>query len=79
LGPNGDKIAAAGIRVVGRNFQSYRPRDLFSISPIALDVSSPYDVTADGQRFLVWQASTAGEQGPAPLTVVLNWQAGLKK
>jgi Tol biopolymer transport system component len=36
-----------------------------------------YAVSNDGQRFLV-VASAAGEKS-VPLTVVLNWQAGLKK
>jgi serine/threonine protein kinase len=39
-----------------------------------------YDVTGDGRKFLI--ASVQGsESGPpsAPITVVLNWQAGLKK
>jgi len=40
-------------------------------------VSSQYDVTADGKRFLV-VTSGAGASSP-PLTVVVNWIAGLKK
>ena len=36
-----------------------------------------YDVTADGQRFLV---NTLIEEPPAaPITIVLNWIAGLKR
>jgi len=35
-----------------------------------------YDVTADGQRFLV---ATPDEQNSAPLTLVQNWTALLKK
>jgi Tol biopolymer transport system component len=36
---------------------------------------APYDVTGDGRRFLV---NTRPEgSGPAPLTIVLNWTAGL--
>jgi hypothetical protein len=35
-----------------------------------------WDLTADGQRFLI---NTIGSGGAAPITVVLNWQAGLKK
>ena len=36
-----------------------------------------YDVTVDGQRFLI---NTAPEQATStPITVVLNWTAGLKK
>ena len=33
-----------------------------------------WDLTPDGQRFLI---NTAG--GDVPFTLVLNWQAGLKK
>jgi hypothetical protein len=36
-----------------------------------------YDVTADGKRFLV-DTITASASAP-PLTVVVNWTAGLKK
>jgi hypothetical protein len=39
--------------------------------------SFPYDVTADGQRFLV-ALQPEGRSG-IPLTVVMNWDAGLKK
>jgi hypothetical protein len=35
-----------------------------------------YDVAADGQRFLV---NTVGEQAAAPLTLIVNWQAGIRK
>ena len=36
-----------------------------------------YDVTADGQRFLVlYQGQQAADE---PLTLVQNWAAGLKK
>jgi eukaryotic-like serine/threonine-protein kinase len=78
LGRNGSSVMAAGIRVAGASVQSDTPRELFPISPVPAVLTSPYDVTADGQRFLVIQRS-ASEQGPAPLTVVTNWQAGLKK
>jgi Tol biopolymer transport system component len=35
-----------------------------------------YDVTPDGKRFLV--SAPVNEQGTTPVTVVLNWTAGLK-
>ena len=36
-----------------------------------------YDVSADGQRFLI---NTVPEQATsAPITVVVNWTAGLRK
>jgi hypothetical protein len=36
-----------------------------------------YDVTADGQRFLVNTLVEAPP--PPPITIVLNWTAGLKR
>jgi hypothetical protein len=36
-----------------------------------------YDASADGQRFLI--NSIVVEKAAPPLTVVLNWSAGLKK
>ena len=41
-------------------------------------VSSQYDVTADGKRFLVVTSGVGAASSP-PLTVVVNWIAGLKK
>ncbi len=35
-----------------------------------------YDVTRDGKRFMI---ATAGEEGSAPLALVVNWTADLKK
>jgi Tol biopolymer transport system component len=77
LGPNRTSILAAGIRIVGATFQSDTPRALFTISEVPPRVTSPFDVTADGQRFLVGQPPTRPQT--TPLTVVTNWQAGLKK
>jgi len=50
------------------------PRALFQTA-ISGQVGSPYDVSADGQRFLIAASSSAVD---APITVVLNWWAGLK-
>ena len=36
-----------------------------------------YDVTANGQRFLMKEANSP--KGPVPLTLVTNWDAALKK
>ena len=37
-----------------------------------------YDVTGDGKRFLVVVSGVLASSSP-PLTVVVNWNAGLKK
>jgi Tol biopolymer transport system component len=38
-----------------------------------------YDVAADGKRFLLITTPQAEASAPSPITVVLNWQAALKK
>ena len=48
-------------------------------SRVPADVSAfhtNYVPSSDGQRFLL---NTQIEQPPTPITVVLNWMAGLKK
>lgn len=53
------------------------PKPLFKSRMLTSLVQSgiDYDVTADGQRFLI--GTKVGE--PTPVTVFLNWTAGLKK
>jgi dipeptidyl aminopeptidase/acylaminoacyl peptidase len=71
------KMMAAGVHASAAGMQTDTPHELFPVSfPAA--VLSPHDISADGQRFLVLEAA-AGGPTVAPLTVVLNWQAGLKK
>jgi Tol biopolymer transport system component/predicted Ser/Thr protein kinase len=38
-----------------------------------------WDVTGDGQKFIKATAPEAATTSPSPITVVLNWTAGLKK
>ena len=63
----------------GDTFQASIPTPLFkidSVKGIYSTVRGEYDVTADGQRFLV-RAGVAEARG-LPFTVVVNWAAGLK-
>ena len=61
-------------------FEAGVPAPLFDAHDAAINVLIGlfgYDVTSDGKRFLVL---TSGEAAAAPpLTVVVNWMAGLKK
>ncbi len=53
------------------------PRVLFELRVSNLPGPPYYDVTRDGQRFLI---NVAGEETtPTPMAVVMNWNAGLKK
>jgi hypothetical protein len=54
-------------------FQSSPAKALFQLPAGA----TAADVTADGKRFLI--AVSINQSGPQQFTVVLNWQAALKK
>jgi len=56
-------------------FQAGIPKALFKVPHGELY----WDVSADGKRFMMAAPSGATSSAPAPFTVVLNWQAGLKK
>jgi ABC-type sulfate transport system substrate-binding protein len=51
-----------------------RAESLFPVSPATFH--RWYDVSKDGQRFLI---ATPAQAGGAAITVVLNWSAALKK
>jgi Tol biopolymer transport system component len=58
----------------GAQFQPGVPKPLFDVH--LGPTNANYDVSADG-RFLI--ATPAEQSAAVPMTVVLNWQAGLKK
>ena len=55
-------------------FQMGTPRQLFQAP-----ARTGLDVTADGKRFLMTVSPGQGQHTSTPITVVLNWQADLKK
>jgi eukaryotic-like serine/threonine-protein kinase len=64
-------------------FRAGTPRALF-LTPIwggaATNNVTRYDVTADGKKFLInTLEADANSAAASPITVVLNWQAGVKK
>jgi serine/threonine protein kinase/Tol biopolymer transport system component len=62
-------------------FEPGAPQPLFRIEPLNTSPTAaiPYQPAANGQKFLVnVQSGGEGTQAP-PITVVLNWTAGLKK
>ena len=54
------------------SFQASVPKDLF-----ATPRAQGSDASRDGQRFLF--NLPAAETAPTPMTIVLNWTAGLRK
>jgi serine/threonine protein kinase len=73
VGP-GDGFVAVEVETKGNNvFSLGEARPLFRESLAA--AAFPYDVSPDGQRFLV---NGMGEEGTLPLTLVVNWKELLK-
>jgi len=75
---NGDKMMA--VEVTTRPaFSAGKPRLLFEGAYVPTPRSLPnYDVSPDGQRFLMLEASEQG-QAPEQINVVLNWFEELKR
>ncbi len=69
-----NKLMAVEVRTAGGTFEAGAPQALFSIHPRG--GGWPFDVSRDG-RFLINE--TLRDQTGAPMTVVLNWAANLKK
>jgi eukaryotic-like serine/threonine-protein kinase len=58
-------------------FRAGVPRVLFQTPQTSIStLAYAWDVTPDGKRFLLPETT---QEGRTPFTVVLNWQAGLKK
>jgi hypothetical protein len=76
----GTKVMAVEISS-SPTFQPGTPKELFE-APFAQagdwSRNSAYDVSPDGKRFLA-TVPAAQNLSDTPITVVLNWQAGLKK
>jgi serine/threonine protein kinase/Tol biopolymer transport system component len=71
-----DTIMAVDVRVNASALELGTPRELIKV-PMAPSPIGPYDVSADGKKFLVNQLGEA--KVLAPLTLVTNWTADLKK
>jgi serine/threonine-protein kinase len=76
---NGDKMMAVDI-ATQPSFTVGKPRVLFEGRYVPPPGTSPnYDVSPDGQHFLMIKPSEAGEAAPAQINVVLNWFEELKR
>jgi serine/threonine-protein kinase len=71
------KLMAASVRTVGRGLEFGTPATVAGVTvPFVGERFYGYDVSADGQRILTLKPENSEA---APLTVLVNWQAGLKK
>ena len=74
-----NKMMSASVNGKGNAFQVGAVKPLFDVSqrsgPV---VRSQYDVTPDGQRFLINMPARQQQESTPPITLVTNWTAGLK-
>ena len=70
------RLWVAAVNSKGASFDAGVVKPLFD-SRASFGLRYPYDVSADGQRFLV--NAIPEQSAAAPITVVSNWTAGLKK
>jgi hypothetical protein len=69
---------AVEINEQGATLKSGQPKPMFDVHLPSFNTAvAQFAVTADGQKFLV--AKTTSENTTAPLVVVLNWTADLKR
>ena len=77
LAPDG-KLMAASVNARGSAFEIGPAQSLFETSLRSTGGALKlYDASADGQRFLV--NIVVDDPRAAPMTLVVNWPAGLKK
>ena len=70
-------LMAAAVNGKALSFQVGAVKPLFQTRLVG--PRHEYDVSADGQKFLINSAPQQNGAAPAPITVVVNWTAGLKK
>ena len=73
-----DTLMAAAVEASQRKFEVKNVRPLFrvSLAPEARERSGSFDVSGDGTHFLI---NASSDEAQPPITLVLNWDAGLKK
>jgi Tol biopolymer transport system component/predicted Ser/Thr protein kinase len=71
------RMMAVEVRTEGGSFEFGVAKPLFEIRALPVASRSQYDVSADGQRFLV--NTPLEENSSRPITVVLNWTAALPR
>ncbi|MEQ1761231.1 MAG: protein kinase, partial [Vicinamibacterales bacterium] len=69
-------LMAVSVEQAGDRLTFGTPVPLFPIVEPLGTFAYPYDISADGQRILTLGSS---DQDKAPLTVIVNWEAGLRK
>ncbi|HKW25567.1 MAG TPA: protein kinase [Terriglobales bacterium] len=77
---NGDKMMVVDVTATKTTLTAGKPRLLFEGEYLPTPATTPnYDVSSDGQQFLMVKAGGTGEVAPTQINVVLNWFEELKR
>ena len=79
LSPDGTRLAFTARDDVDTSGSAVRlgvPHALFSVAGVRR-AGGPYDVTADGKKFLINSGDV--KESSEPITLVVNWPAELKR
>ena len=82
LTAQGSRLLAVDIRADGSKLEAGTPKQLFETAIVNSGHPAPYHpyaVSADGQRFLIPLPVSMGDEDAAPVVVVTNWLAAIKK
>ena len=71
------RLMAVAVRSSRATFEVGAPTALFEVAMFPGALSGEYDVTADGQRFLV--GTVEGVVSPSSVSLILDWDAGLPR
>jgi hypothetical protein len=77
----GNVLTVVPVQTSSASFTRGTPVKVFDTPFAFADTPQPYDVSLDGQRFVMLKAITTGDksaEAPA-MTVVLNWTEELKR
>ena len=82
---DGGRMMSVDVKTAEDSIAFTAPQPLFDSGYVNLSHATnflTYDVSSDGQRFLIPRpagSATGDATADTPITIVLNWQAGLKK
>jgi hypothetical protein len=70
-------LMAASVRATAQGLDFGSPAALFRVVEPLGSFAYPYDIAADGKILAIAPSGATG--AAAPLTLLVNWDAGLKK
>ena len=71
------QLMSADVNPAGATFEASSPKTLFQTQVDTANISNRYDVSRDGQRFLM--SLPVENTVSLPITVITNWLVGIER